>query len=103
MYTGAVLRVECHVTLAQITVREELVLKVAIMAERFATEFEWYVDVILRLVQVGGAAVSNDIWCAPYTVRRTRLAWPKAYLPPLDRGSARLESRAAPRRACRRV
>ena len=41
-------------------VREELVLKVAIMAERFATKFEWYVDVILKLVQVGGSVRCHD-------------------------------------------
>ena len=47
---------------AEDDVREELVLKVAILAERFATRFEWYVDVILRLIQVAGSAVSDEIW-----------------------------------------
>lgn len=47
---------------AEDEVKEELVLKVAILAERFATQFEWYVDVILRLIQVAGSAVSDDIW-----------------------------------------
>lgn len=47
---------------AEDDVMEELVLKVAILAERFATKFEWYVDVILRLIQVAGSSVSDDIW-----------------------------------------
>ena len=47
---------------AEDEVKEELVLKVAILAERFATKFEWYVDVILRLIQVAGSSVSDDIW-----------------------------------------
>ena len=47
---------------AEDDVREELVLKVAILAERWATKFDWYVDVILRLIQVAGPTVSDDIW-----------------------------------------
>jgi AP-2 complex subunit alpha len=47
---------------AEDDVREELVLKVAILAERWATKFDWYVDVILRLIQVAGPDVSDDIW-----------------------------------------
>ena len=34
--------------------KEELVLKIAILAERFRSEHEWYVDVILSLVKSAG-------------------------------------------------
>eukprot|EP01047_Picozoa_sp_COSAG01_P061458 COSAG01_NODE_7681_length_3100_cov_12.140356_2_plen_669_part_01 len=47
---------------AENEVKEQLVLKVAILAERWATKFDWYVDVILRLIEVAGDAVSDDIW-----------------------------------------
>lgn len=47
---------------AENEVKEELVLKVAILAERWATKFDWYVDVILRLIEVAGDVVSDDIW-----------------------------------------
>ena len=47
---------------AENEVAEQLVLKVAILAERWATKFDWYVDVILRLMAVAGDAVSDDIW-----------------------------------------
>ena len=42
-------------------VREELVLKVAILAERWATKFDWYVDVILNLIRLAGDYVSEEV------------------------------------------
>lgn len=42
--------------------REELVLKIAILAEKFAVDLRWYVDVILQLILVAGDVVSDDIW-----------------------------------------
>lgn len=43
-------------------IREELVLKIAILAERFATDLRWYIDVILKLITIAGNYVSDDIW-----------------------------------------
>ena len=37
-------------------------LKIAILAERFRSEHEWYVDVILSLVSQAGDFVSEEIW-----------------------------------------
>lgn len=42
--------------------REELVLKIAILAERFATDIQWYVDVVLTLIKSAGDFVSDEIW-----------------------------------------
>jgi AP-2 complex subunit alpha len=44
------------------SMREELVLKAAILAERFPHSPEWYVNVMLRLILCAGDASSNEIW-----------------------------------------
>jgi AP-2 complex subunit alpha len=43
-------------------IREELVLKMAILAEKYADDFSWYIDVILNLMSQAGDFVSDDIW-----------------------------------------
>mmetsp|Transcript_2271 Transcript_2271/g.3007 ORF Transcript_2271/g.3007 Transcript_2271/m.3007 type:complete len:986 (+) Transcript_2271:82-3039(+) len=47
---------------AEYAIREELVLKIAILAEKFANDYSWYVDVILRMIALAGDFVSDDIW-----------------------------------------
>lgn len=47
---------------ANIAIKEEAVLKIAILAERFLTGTEHYVDVIVRLVTAAGEYVSDEIW-----------------------------------------
>ena len=42
--------------------REELVLKIAILAEKFADDLQWYIDVVVRLVSSSGEYVTDDIW-----------------------------------------
>ncbi|KAI1712702.1 AP-2 complex subunit alpha-2 [Ditylenchus destructor] len=37
---------------ADYSIREEMVLKVAILAEKYATDYTWYVDVILKLIRI---------------------------------------------------
>eukprot|EP00794_Sanderia_malayensis_P018198 gene18198-20014_t len=44
------------------SIREELVLKIAILAEKFATDYSWYVDTILELIRVGGDFVGEEVW-----------------------------------------
>ncbi len=41
---------------------EEMVLKVAILAERFAINLSWYVDVIIKLIEYAGDYTSEDLW-----------------------------------------
>ncbi|KYQ91466.1 adaptor-related protein complex 2 [Tieghemostelium lacteum] len=43
-------------------IREELVFKIANLAEKFASNYSWYVDVILQLITTAGDFVSDDIW-----------------------------------------
>ena len=47
---------------ADYAIREELVLKIAILAEKFAVDFLWYVNTILNLIRVGGDFVSEEVW-----------------------------------------
>jgi AP-2 complex subunit alpha len=41
--------------------QEELVLKTAILAEKFVSEYTWYVDVILKLITTAGDAASDSL------------------------------------------
>ncbi|GAB5368039.1 hypothetical protein AAMO2058_001283600 [Amorphochlora amoebiformis] len=47
---------------ADYKIREELVLKIAILAERFASDLRWYLDVVLKLITLAGDYVTADIW-----------------------------------------
>ncbi|EGD77446.1 adaptor protein complex AP-2 [Salpingoeca rosetta] len=47
---------------ADYSVREELVLKIAILAERFVKDYSWYVDVMLRLIRRAGDHVAPEVW-----------------------------------------
>lgn len=47
---------------ADYSIREEMVLKVAILAEKYATDYTWYVDVILKLIRIAGDYVSDEVW-----------------------------------------
>jgi AP-2 complex subunit alpha len=42
--------------------REDLVLKAAILAERFPASPAWYVDAMLRLILCAGESTSNEMW-----------------------------------------
>ncbi|KAF8427819.1 adaptin N terminal region-domain-containing protein [Tirmania nivea] len=47
---------------ADYAIREEMVLKIAILAEKYATEYQWYVDTSLRLISMAGDHVSDEVW-----------------------------------------
>ena len=51
-----------NLTTAMVTIREEMVLKIAILAERYATDLKWYVDTVLKLIDISGDHVSEDVW-----------------------------------------
>eukprot|EP00897_Mesotaenium_endlicherianum_P000511 jgi/Mesen1/10460/ME000082S09968 len=51
-----------YLSTAEFAIREELALKTAILAEKFAPDLSWYVDVILQLIEKAGDFVSDDIW-----------------------------------------
>lgn len=47
---------------ADYSLREELALKAAILAERFPVSADWYVSTMLKLILCAGDATSNEIW-----------------------------------------
>ncbi|CAL8243262.1 unnamed protein product [Lota lota] len=47
---------------ADYSIREEIVLKVAVLAEKYAVDYTWYVDTILNLIRVAGDQVSEEVW-----------------------------------------
>ncbi len=47
---------------ADAAIREEMVLKIAVLAERYATDLRWYVDTVLQLIYLAGDYVADDVW-----------------------------------------
>lgn len=41
---------------------EQLALKIAILAEKFAPNLNWYIEVIIKLIEFGGDYVDEDLW-----------------------------------------
>lgn len=51
-----------YLAVADASIREEIVLKAAILAERYAKDLRWYVDTVLQLITIAGADVPDDVW-----------------------------------------
>ncbi|PWN41488.1 putative alpha-adaptin C [Ceraceosorus guamensis] len=51
-----------YLQVADYALREEMVLKIAILTEKFATEYSWYVDTILQLISSAGDHVGEEVW-----------------------------------------
>ena len=51
-----------YLVVSDFAIREELVLRIAILAEKFMPDQRWYFDVILTLIDKAGDFVSDDIW-----------------------------------------
>lgn len=51
-----------HLDHADAAIHEEMVLKIAILAEKYATDLRWYVDTILKIISISGDHVSDAIW-----------------------------------------
>jgi AP-2 complex subunit alpha len=47
---------------ADYAIREEMVLKLAILTEKYAADVRWYVDTTLRLIAMAGDHVSDEVW-----------------------------------------
>ncbi|KAF7589121.1 hypothetical protein BBP40_004756 [Aspergillus hancockii] len=43
-------------------IREEMVLKVAILTEKYATDAQWYIDMTLKLLSLAGDHVNDEVW-----------------------------------------
>lgn len=55
------------------------VLKVAILAEKYAVDYTWYVDTILNLIRIAGDYVSEEVrsevsYISPF--KDIRCSWP---------------------------
>jgi len=53
-----------YLIVADYSMREEIVLKTAVLTERFFPSLEWYVDSMLTLIERAGEVASKDVWCA---------------------------------------
>ena len=51
-----------YLVVSDFAIREELVLKIAILAEKYAPTQRWYIDVVLTMMDKAGDFVSDDIW-----------------------------------------
>jgi AP-2 complex subunit alpha len=47
---------------ADFAMREEMVLKIAILTEKYATDAKWYIDISLKLLAMAGDHVSDEVW-----------------------------------------
>lgn len=47
---------------ADFAIRSEMVIRIAILVEKYANEFQWYVDISLRLISIAGSHVSDEVW-----------------------------------------
>jgi AP-2 complex subunit alpha len=60
---GVVQELLAYLIVSDFAIREELALKIAILAEKYAPTQRWYVDVVLTLMDKAGDFISDDIWC----------------------------------------
>ncbi|KAK9319568.1 Clathrin/coatomer adaptor, adaptin-like protein [Lipomyces orientalis] len=51
-----------YLEVADYAIREDMVIKLAILTEKHATEYKWYIDTILKLISVAGDYVSDEVW-----------------------------------------
>ena len=51
-----------YLVAADAGIREQMVLKIAILAEKYSPNLKWYVDTILKLISLSGDHVSDSIW-----------------------------------------
>lgn len=56
------------------------VLKVAILAEKYASDYTWYVDVILNLIRIAGDYVSEEVSFKTYINSFKKIKITKMYL-----------------------
>jgi AP-2 complex subunit alpha len=51
-----------YLPVADYALREEMVLKIAILTEKYANSYKWYVDTILQLISTAGEHVGDEVW-----------------------------------------
>jgi AP-2 complex subunit alpha len=48
---------------ADYNIKEDLVLKTAVLAEKYGKDLTWYLDIVIQLISHAGDYVSDEIWC----------------------------------------
>ncbi|KAK9479328.1 Clathrin/coatomer adaptor, adaptin-like protein [Lipomyces japonicus] len=51
-----------YLEVADYAIREDMVIKIAILTEKHASDYKWYIDTILRLISIAGEYVSDEVW-----------------------------------------
>ena len=51
-----------YLATADYAIREEMVLKIAVLTEKYATDIQWYVDISLRLIAMADDHVNDEVW-----------------------------------------
>jgi len=51
-----------YLKVADYSLREEMVLKIAVLTEKYASSYRWYVDTILELISAAGDHVGDEVW-----------------------------------------
>jgi AP-2 complex subunit alpha len=51
-----------YLKVADYALREEMVLKIAVLTEKYASSYRWYVDTILALISAAGDHVGEEVW-----------------------------------------
>ncbi|KAK7204440.1 AP-2 complex subunit alpha [Myxozyma melibiosi] len=51
-----------YLEVADYAIREDMVIKIAILTEKHAMDYKWYIDTILKLISVAGDYVSDEVW-----------------------------------------
>jgi AP-2 complex subunit alpha len=51
-----------YLKVADYALREEMVLKIAVLTEKYAGSYRWYVDTILELISAAGDHVGDEVW-----------------------------------------
>jgi AP-2 complex subunit alpha len=59
LIVGELLR---YLQVADYALREEMVLKIAILTEKHASSYKWYLDTILSLISAAGDHVGDEVW-----------------------------------------
>ena len=59
LIVGELLR---YLKVADYALREEMVLKIAILTEKYASTYKWYVDTILELISAAGDHIGDEVW-----------------------------------------
>lgn len=47
---------------ADFTIRGEMAIRIAVLVEKYATEYQWYVDISLKLLSIAGSHINEDVW-----------------------------------------